>query len=109
MSQRKATKKILKRLRSKALEKIKKYNEALEDKEDDFLHSITAGLALQALFDYVKSLEYAYSEYDEEWNKLEAIKLEKMKKAIEDMPDKSVKKKDEGKKKEGSKDPFYIK
>lgn len=66
MSQRKAMKKTLRRLRSNALEKIKKYNKSLEeDKEDDFIHSITAGLALQALFDYVKSLEYAYSEYEE--------------------------------------------
>jgi len=98
VSQRKATKKILKRLRSKAWERIKEYNKALEDKEDDFGLLITAGLTLQALFDYVKSLEYAYSEYDETFERLETIKLEKMKKAIESMPDKSVKKKDETKK-----------
>ena len=102
-------KKTLKRLRSKASEKVREYNKSIEgDEEDYFVLYMNAGLALQALYDYVKSLEYAYSAYDEEWDKLETIKLEKMKKAIEDIPDKSAKKKDEGKKNKGSKKPFYV-
>ena len=95
MSQRKAMKKTLKRLRSEAMEKIKKYNKTVEGGEkNDFILYVDAIRALRALFTYNKSLEYAYSEYEEEWNKLEAIKLEKMKKAVETIPDKPTKKKD---------------
>lgn len=110
---RKAMKKTLERLQKQAMESMKHYNEVLDETYGKnitqfvFVRIVgSANRALVSYYNYAKALEDAYSEYDETFEKLETIKLEKMKKAVESI---SVQKKDEGKrKKEKTKKTQYI-
>ena len=95
-------KKTLERLGTVARNSLKDYDELVGKivekklKQDDLNNlMVTISRTIDALLVYIYALQDAYSEFAEGFDKLEAIKLEKMKKAVESIPDKPVKKKDD--------------